>query len=165
MKLKTSPAIALSNPLVFLRNVWFNVVLSVKKRRSEAAEENELRVWSWRLRKICQNGAWWRDKKTIAEEWVMYTASTNWQECTKHLTRTMDTKLWSFTWPNSILSAMLSFSIQERILSESMAMKWRPTNWWQQTRRDDEKHQWGSKTAPEPPQLPYGRMLVQRTAT
>ena len=44
MKLKTSPAIALSNPLVFLRNVWFHVVLSVKKRRSEAAEENELRV-------------------------------------------------------------------------------------------------------------------------
>ena len=27
MKLKTSPTIALSNPLAFLRNVWFHVVL------------------------------------------------------------------------------------------------------------------------------------------
>ena len=64
---------------------------------------------------------------------------------TKHLKRRMDTKFWSFTWPNSILSAMLSFSIQERILSGIMEIKFGstpnqlvPTNstgWWKALER------------------------------
>ena len=39
----------------------------------------------------------------------MYPAARSWQECTKHLKRTTDTKLWSFTWSNSILSANAFF--------------------------------------------------------
>ena len=114
-------------------------------------------------------------QNTIPEECVMYPAARNWQECTKHLKRTTDTKLWSFTWPNSILSAMLSFSIQERILIGSMAMKFGstsdqlvPTNstgWWKASVRKRNSPKWTPTTASEPPQSPYGRMLVYRTAT
>ena len=39
MKLKTSPTIALSNPLAFLRNVWFQVVLVFCRRGREVQRQ------------------------------------------------------------------------------------------------------------------------------
>lgn len=39
MKLKTSPAIALSNPLALLRNVWFHVVLFFSRRGREGQRQ------------------------------------------------------------------------------------------------------------------------------
>ena len=39
MKLKTSPTIALSNPLAFLRNVWFHVVLVFCRRGREGQRQ------------------------------------------------------------------------------------------------------------------------------
>ena len=180
MKLKTSPAIALRNPLALLRNVWFHVVLFLCWRGREGQRQLKKRSFKFEVDasgRIFVTMAHDKATKTIPEEWGMYPAARNWQECTKHLKRTTDTKLWSFTWPNSILSAMLSFSIRKRILHVSgiMTMKFGstpdqlvPTNstgWWKASARKRNSPKCTPTTASEPLQSPYGRMLVYGTAT
>lgn len=179
MKLKTSPTIALSNPLAFLRNVWFQVVLVFYRRGREGQRQLKKTRFKFEVdasgRRFVTMAHDEAKKKTIPEEWVMYPAAKNWQEYTKHLKRTTDTKLWSFTWPNSILSAMLSFSIRERILGGIMTMKFgstpdqlvatNSTGWWKSSVRKRNSPKCTPTTASEPPQSPYSRMLVYRTAT
>lgn len=145
------------------------ILLTERKRRSEAAEENELQVWSWCVGKICHNGA---DKATENDPGGVTDVSSN-----DKLSRIFETpeendgyKLWSFTWPNSILSAMLSFSIRERILSGTMTIKsgstpdqlvaTNSTRWWKASVTKQNSPKCTPTTASEPPQSPYGRMLV-----
>ena len=102
MKLKTSPAIALSTPFALL-HVWFHVVLFLCLRGREG--QRQLKKMSFKFEFDVSGGRFVNRQKP------------SWRK------RMTDTKLWSFTWPNSILSVMLSFCIWERILSGIMMMK------------------------------------------
>ena len=84
MKLKTSPTIALSNPLAFLRNVWFHVVLVFFRRGREG--QRQLKKARFKF-EVDASG---RKFVTMAHDEAK---KKNWQECTKHLKRTTDTKL------------------------------------------------------------------------
>lgn len=173
MKFRASPAIAMSNPLALLRNVWFHVILFFCRRGREG--QRQLKKTSFKF-EVDASGRRFvtmshdEATKNIPEESLMYPATRNWQECMKHLKRTTDTKLWSFTWPNSILGAMLSFSIRERILSGIMTIKFgstpdqlvatNSTGWWKASVRKQNFPKCTPTTASEPPQSPYGRMVV-----
>ena len=114
-KLKLSDALSLSNPLSFLRNVWFHIVLYFCRRGREG--QRELQKFSFKL-DVDASG---RNYVTMAHDEVSKnhpgglkdTSSTekSMHVCMKRTVQTMATKLSSSIFPNSTPKALHFSSI------------------------------------------------------